>query len=119
MEEGFCHGDYWIGNIIYSEDGAYDVVGVVDWDRYNPKMPLFYDEMHLDICSNAIQKGNTVGEEIISILKKHNDKWSDIIVYWMLFVINSIDDDNDLLNNRRWINKNIINVILFINDAVL
>lgn len=40
-----CHGDFWIRNVLYSED----TIGVVDWEQFTPSAPPFVDLFHFAI----------------------------------------------------------------------
>lgn len=42
----FGHGDFWLGNILYEDDGR-RIAGVLDWEASSPKALPLHDVLHL------------------------------------------------------------------------
>jgi thiamine kinase-like enzyme len=103
---GFSHGDYWLGNILFSQNR---LIGIIDWERLSLNRPVMYDPMHLELFYHAINNGWSLGEEVISRYKQN--PCEDLIIYWCYFLNDSINSNPLITKNKRWLEKNYFRVI--------
>jgi aminoglycoside phosphotransferase (APT) family kinase protein len=71
---GWVHGDYWLGNLLYSTVGGFPD-GVVDWDAAGrPELPL-HDVLHLLLYTRRLVTGKEIGEIVRD--KLGGDPWTE------------------------------------------
>lgn len=116
IKVGLTHGDFWLGNIIYSKD--LDVIGIIDWDRLSFKTPLVFDKLHLKLYYNAISQNTSIGYQIIKSIKCNQYNIKDILLYWIIFLNHSMNSNPNLFKDKKWVSENIKNVINFINQKL-
>jgi hypothetical protein len=61
LTTGWTHGDYWLGNVLFSADGA-SVRGVVDWDGADPADLPLHDLLHLVMYTRRLIGGQGLGQ---------------------------------------------------------
>lgn len=115
---GFSHGDFWPGNIIYDKNN-YQLNGIIDWDRFNLDAPLIFDEIHLTTTFMAAKNDVLVGEQIIDDMSNDRFDYKTRLLYWLQFILNSINYDLTLLSNKRWVKRNILNVTKYISKKFI
>jgi aminoglycoside phosphotransferase (APT) family kinase protein len=58
---GWIHGDYWLGNLLFSGE-PWTPAGIVDWDRAAPiELPL-HDLLHLLLYTRRLVSGEELGQ---------------------------------------------------------
>jgi len=55
----WIHGDYWLGNVLFSGDGS--VAGIVDWDAAAPVDLPVHDVLHLLLYGQRLRSGRELG----------------------------------------------------------
>lgn len=61
----WIHGDYWLGNLLFSGSGA--ATGIVDWEASAPLELPFHDVLHLLLYTRRL----TTGRELGHLLHEH------------------------------------------------
>ncbi len=60
---GWIHGDYWLGNLLFSGAGStrYVPTGIVDWDASAPRELPLHDLLHLLLYTRRLNSGRELG----------------------------------------------------------
>ena len=64
---GWIHGDYWLGNLLFSGDRS--VSGIIDWDAASPLELPFHDLLHLLLYTRRLITGHELGELVCDQLQ--------------------------------------------------
>jgi len=64
---GWIHGDYWLGNVLFSD--AQSVGGIVDWDASAPLELPSHDLLHLLLYTRRLVTGRELGELVCDQLR--------------------------------------------------
>jgi aminoglycoside phosphotransferase (APT) family kinase protein len=68
----WIHGDYWLGNLLFSEDQQ--ATGIVDWEAAAPlELPL-HDFLHLVLYTRRMATGAELGRMVCDLLP--HPRWS-------------------------------------------
>jgi hypothetical protein len=70
---GWIHGDYWLGNLLLTGDGA-TPVGIVDWDRAAPAELGWHDVFHLIVQTRKYLNGDRVVD--MARILSGDDAWT-------------------------------------------
>jgi hypothetical protein len=62
----WCHGDYWVGNILL--DGGECIAGIVDWDAARPDGLPLVDLVHLILTTRAVAERIHLGTAVNQVL---------------------------------------------------
>lgn len=112
---GLTHGDFWLGNILFSDNNGrqdWHVNGVVDWDRLDIITPLFYDKAHLYFSTQAECHGRSIGSELVRSMDRNGFYTrEEALLYWLIFLSKNSVHNPGLFKSRRWVKRNISNVI--------
>lgn len=111
---GLSHGDFWFGNIMISLKDGLKVEGIIDWDRLEHNIPMLFDEMHLEIYYLCMEENQSVGHEIINCLENRKYELEDALIYWLLFIIKSKEKNTEFLSRKRWIKRNLYDMLDFL-----
>jgi thymidylate kinase len=60
LATSWVHGDYWLGNLLYSGDDL-ALSGIVDWDAAAPAEPPMHDLLHLVLSMRRLVSGEELG----------------------------------------------------------
>jgi Ser/Thr protein kinase RdoA (MazF antagonist) len=63
----WCHGDYWLGNVLV-DPGTRAVTGIVDWEHARPHEPSALDLAHLLLSATADAHRREVGSVVVEWL---------------------------------------------------
>ena len=87
----FVHGDFWLGNVLFDDEGS--ISGVIDWEwsRENG-MPLF-DAMHL-LTRSGFCHNNASFPELLSSVWKGGENW-----VWMAGYLDEVIQESGLSHN--------------------
>jgi aminoglycoside phosphotransferase (APT) family kinase protein len=72
----WVHGDYWLGNLLFSNRGSASVTaeGIVDWDAAGPLELALHDLLHLLLYTRRITSGRELGQIVRDQML--DGKWS-------------------------------------------
>jgi aminoglycoside phosphotransferase (APT) family kinase protein len=68
LTTSWIHGDYWVGNLLFSQDGA-GVRGVVDWAAADPADLPLHDLLHLVMYTRRVVGGQGLGQIVRAQLR--------------------------------------------------
>ena len=104
------HGDYWTGNILFTQNEN-KIVGIVDWDRSRVAGFPLCDALHLYIATVSIWKNQYFSTTIISFLKgeeqfvinyieeikekfkcNNQDIFYTVVFLWLFYIWTSVED---------------------------
>jgi aminoglycoside phosphotransferase (APT) family kinase protein len=74
LHTSWVHGDFWLGNLLVSQD-AESVCGIVDWDAAAPAELALHDVMHLLLYTRRIGTGQELGSIVRNLLRE--TAWAD------------------------------------------
>jgi len=129
LEVSWIHGDFWLGNLIFSPDGT-RVTGVVDWEQAQEGHLPLMDLFHLILYAQRLAERRELGDVIRRVLRQ--GVWSDhdqrllahggpvpegrvlratIIAYWLGHVASNFGQTSAYASNKRWLRKNLLGVL--------
>jgi aminoglycoside phosphotransferase (APT) family kinase protein len=126
LPHGFAHGDFWNGNLL-TRHGR--LLGVVDWDRAEPKALPLIDLIHLRLTALRRRTREYMGEGIARHLVPWARAGGDeltrsycrqaeislaprqlealVMAYWLLYVASELTTYADRSRRSAWMQKNV------------
>jgi aminoglycoside phosphotransferase (APT) family kinase protein len=129
LEVGWIHGDFWLGNVIFSHDGAL-VTGVVDWEQAQEGHLPLVDLLHLILYARRLSERRELGDVICNALQRED--WSEterrllargsaepaghvvraaIVICWLTHAAANFQQTSAYANNSRWLKRNVLRVL--------
>ena len=127
LKLSWIHGDFWLGNLLVSTDGA-TATGIVDWDfAGNHELPLI-DLLHLVVYTRSLVERRELGgvvrdlldggawspQEISLLRSSHAELDGDpgcagaaLLLYWLRHLASNLAQSNRYLESRPWLVGNV------------
>lgn len=116
------HGDFWLGNVLFSEDGR-TVSGIVDWSMSGRDALPAHDLLHLELYTQRLLERRDLGSVIqerlhrlpkcaqpisaaLSMPDHHLDARTTMTLYWLRHV-GQLGVFEEYAGNRRWVVANV------------
>jgi hypothetical protein len=132
LEAGWIHGDYWLGNVLFSGLGLPN--GIVDWEGSGPLERPFHDMLHLLLYARRLATGRELGQLVQgqlggegwsaderAVLKRHCGRpWDDafsprhtLLLYWLRHVAGHARQQGSQIGYRYriWERRNVLPVL--------
>jgi O-antigen/teichoic acid export membrane protein/thymidylate kinase len=125
------HGDLWLGNVLFAEDGR-SVSGIIDWGLSAQDALPVHDLLHLDLYTARVLGARDVGSIICDRLRRHPNPAEPMVVpalaraeepdgrtavtlYW-LRQVSALGAFDEYAHNRLWVAANVARVLRCLAD---
>jgi aminoglycoside phosphotransferase (APT) family kinase protein len=127
LRVSWVHGDFWLGNLLVTGDGA-RATGIVDWDfAGNGEVPVL-DVLHLVVYTRVLVERRDLGGVVRALLD--GGDWSPhelsllrasdaaldedpeyaratLLLYWLRHLASNLTQSNRYLVSRPWLGRNV------------
>jgi aminoglycoside phosphotransferase (APT) family kinase protein len=126
----WIHGDFWLGNLLVTGDGA-TAAGILDWDFAGEQELSVLDFLHLVVYTRALVErrelggvlrdllgGGTWSAHELSLLRLRDHDVEDdsyeraaLLLYWLRHVAGNLLQSAHYASNRLWLKRNVYAVL--------
>jgi aminoglycoside phosphotransferase len=126
----WIHGDFWLGNLLVTADGA-TAAGILDWDCAGERELSLVDFLHLVVYTRALVERRELGDVLrdllgggawsgheLSLLRPTGDEVEEdsyaraaLLLYWLRHVAGNLLQSARYASNRLWLKRNVYAVL--------
>lgn len=135
---GWTHGDYWFGNVLFTESGG-PVTGIVDWDSADPEGLPILDIVGLLLTTRALLARCDLGDVVCAFLAgsgwsrperqllEMSEQFSSVkneairalvLLAWLSHVTDVIAKRPEYATSGPWMRHNVLNPLTAIGDSM-
>jgi len=127
LRVSWVHGDFWLGNVLVTDDGA-GVSGIVDWDFAGHRELPVLDLLHLLIYTRVLVQRKELGRVVRDLLQ--GEEWSPhelsllrvgdavferdpdyaratLLLYWLRHLTSNLAQSSRYLHSHPWLGRNV------------